>query len=393
MNTPFKDRAVFSYAFRPLFALLALYGLLVIPYWVLAWSGHIALPSITKNPALWHGHEMLFGFTAAAIAGFLLTAVANWTQRPPIAGLPLLLLCGFWLLARLAWCLPCPAALPLAALFDIVFDALLLAQFSRELVATKNQRNAKVAGVLALYTLINAGFYASLLTGWPDPSRWLIAALYLVILLITIIGGRIIPLFTGNWLKQQGSGNTPNSLPPTFNRIDLIAIVATALFMAMALAKLPGAGITGIVAALLQALRLARWQGWRTTRQPLLWSLHIGYAWVIAGLFLNGLALTSGLPFSAGLHAFSTGAIAGLILAVSGRVALGHTGRPLTSHPLLTVAFVAINIAALARVAAALFPTLPLLLWIAAGAWLLALTSYCVRNFPMLLFPAPKRDS
>ncbi len=376
-------KTVFSYAFRPLFALLGIYGLLIIPYWTLAWSGHLPLPAIV-NPLIWHGHEMLFGFTGAALAGFLLTAVANWTQRPPVSGFPLLLLCALWLLARLAWCMPNAAALPIAAALDLGFDALLLFLFSRELIAAGNRRNLKVAAVLLLYATTNIGIYFALFTGISNPSQWLLATIYWVILLINIIGGRVIPMFTGNWLRQNAS---THKQPPTFNRFDLAVVLVTGLFMLTALASLPGAGVLGIAAGLAQLLRLSRWQGWSTRREPLLWSLHCGYAWVGIGLLLNGIACLGVIAPSAGMHALTVGAISGLILAMSGRAALGHTGRALTSHPLLTGAFVLINIAAFARVLAALFPATLIFLFIAALAWFIAFSSYCLRYFPILLLP------
>lgn len=384
MEGTLKFNTVFGYAFRPLFALLALQGLLIIPYWALAWSGLLSLPSITVNPALWHGHEMLFGFAGAAIAGFLLTAVANWTKRPPVSGYSLLLLCSLWLLARVTWCVPNFSALPFAAALDLGFDILLLALFARELIAADNRRNLKVAAVLLLYTAVNAGMYFALFSGVSNPSQWLLAAIYLLILLINIIGGRVIPMFTGNWLRQ----NLPACRQPTtFNRFDLVVVVITALFMLAALAALPAAGMLGIIAGLAQLLRLLRWQGWNTRREPLLWSLHLGYAWLGIGLLLNGVALLGAVPSSAGMHALTVGAISGLILAMSSRAALGHTGRVLTSHPLLTSTFVFINIAALTRVLAALFPGAHILLLAAAFAWVVALLTYCIRYFPILLFP------
>lgn len=384
MERTLQFNTVFSYAFRPLFAFFALYGLLIIPYWVLAWTGRLPLPFITANPMLWHGHEMLFGFSSAAIAGFLLTAVASWTKRPPISHCSLLLLCALWLLARIIWCLPNPAALPIAAALDIGFDILLLALFTRELIAADNRRNLKIAAVLLLYTAVNAGMYFALFTGVSDPAQWLRAAMYLVIFLINIIGGRVIPMFTGNWLRQ----NLPACKQPTlFNRFDLVVVGITALFMLTALAALPMAGVLGIAAGLAQILRLLRWRGWNTTREPLLWSLHLGYAWLGVGLLLNGVALLGVIPASAGIHALTVGTISGLILAMSSRAVLGHTDRALTSHPLLTSAFVLINIAALTRVFAALFPGVTALLFVSAVAWFVAFAAYSIRYFPILLFP------
>jgi uncharacterized protein involved in response to NO len=391
-KVPMKTRVfdtVFGYAFRPLFFLLALQGLLVVPYWALAWLGWLPLPAITADPVIWHAHELLFGFAAAAIAGFLLTAVANWTGRPPVAGAPLMLLAGLWLLARIAWCLPNAAALPAAAALDIAFDVLLLALFARELIAAGNRRNLKILGILLLFTATNAGVYFSLLAGNAYARTWLTAAIYVIIVLITLVGGRIIPLFTANWLRQQAlwTKTTAPPPPPAFGAVDIVAAATMIIFAIAALAGRPEAGPLAVVAGLLQAYRLARWQGWRTLREPLLWSLHLGYAWIPVGLFLTGAASLGMVPVSAGIHAFTAGAISTLIVAVSGRVALGHTGRALISHPLLTSCIVLLHGAALARIFAALYPSVTILLYCAASAWLLALAAYGWRYFPILLAP------
>lgn len=375
---------LFARPFRAFFTLMTAQAVLSMAYWILAWSGLFPMPVITANPLLWHGHEMLFGFSAAAIAGFLLTAVASWTGRPLLAGTVLQILCGLWLLARLCWCWPSPAALLCAAAFDMAFGLMLTVVFAGEIIAAKNRRNAKIAAVLLVYIGINAGFYHALWTGSSNPSRWLAAALYLVVFLITLIGGRIIPQFTANWLRRQPKENeSDGTLPPMFNRLDLFIEIATLLFMATALMQATPAGILGIVAGALQLIRVLRWRGWRAWREPLLWSLHLGYAWIGIGLILQGVALITPMPASVGLHALTVGAIAGLIIAVAGRVSLGHSGLELTSHPLLTTAFIAIHVAAMARVLTAFDPSIPL--FPAAAAWLVAFVCFGAHQLPIWL--------
>lgn len=385
MDKPETDPPLLlSFAFRPLFLLVALQALVGIGLWSAWWSGLLAV-QWPVNPVYWHAHEMISGFAGAAIAGFLLTAVANWTGRPPVRGWPLALLSLCWLAARLAAVTPF-----VAAVAGVLWWTLLLVLVAQELLLSRNRRNYKILLVLALFILTEGLYHLAALQGlaWQRQVVW--AQMWLVLILINLIGGRIIPAFTRNWLLQrQAAPGGESTLPAAFGPIDLAATLALLLFAAISLLPVPGwlALATGVVAALLQAWRLSRWQGHRTLSDPLVWMLHVAYAWLPLGLLLLACGLAGLLPVSAGLHALTAGTIAGMIVSVSSRAALGHTGRPLKSHPLLTLSFVLLTLAAASRVLASL-TALPLLMQGATLLWLLAFAAFALRYAPILLRPA-----
>lgn len=385
MDKPETDPPLLlSFAFRPLFLLVALQALLGIGLWSAWWSGLLAL-QWPVNPVYWHAHEMISGFAGAAIGGFLLTAVANWTGRPPVRGWPLALLCLCWLAARLAAVTPF-----VAAMAGVLWWTLLLVLVGRELLLARNRRNYKILLVLALFMLTEGLYHLAALQGlgWQRQVVW--SQMWLVLILINLIGGRIIPAFTRNWLLQrQAASGGESALPAAFGLVDLAATVALLLFAAISLLPVPGWLVlaTGVVAALLQAWRLSRWQGHRTLSDPLVWMLHVAYAWLPLGLLLLACGLAGLLPVSAGLHTLTAGTIAGMIVSVSSRAALGHTGRPLQSHPLLTASFVLLTLAAASRVLASL-TGLPVLMQGATLLWLLAFAAFALRYAPILLRPA-----
>jgi len=377
---------LFSYGFRPLFLCAALSGPLLVALWIAALSGWLpsfepALPLVT-----WHGHEMLFGFVGAAIGGFLLTAVANWTGRPPVAGLRLALLVAAWLAARVAFA----ADLQLGPVVLLVIDAaywLLLASFlGRELIAARNRRNYPIAVIVALFFLLVLSFHGDAVLGMQLDSQAfaLRAVLALICLLIAVIAGRIVPAFTANWLRARFGTGT--AVPAAFGPLDRIAVTglaAAGVAYAMAPRAEPTAALL-MAAGVLQFLRLARWHGHRTFPEPLLLVLHAGYGWLAFGLVLLGTGLLwPALAPGAGLHGIAVGAMAGLIVAVSARAALGHTHRPLTAGPALTMAFGLLQLAALARVGTDWFGAG--WLYAAAGLWVAAFLPYLWRLAPVLL--------
>lgn len=376
-----------EYAFRPLFLLLALQALGMMVLWVCWWQGLLQL-GWERNPVLWHGHEMISGFAAAAIGGFALTAVATWTSRPAVGGWRIWLLCALWLGARLS------LFAPLAhGLFDIGYWLLLLILMSNEVLRAGNQRNIKILLVLALLLAVDVAWHLAELNGG---GAWLrqatLAQLWLVIVLIGIVGGRIIPAFTGNWLRRQaaaaGSIQQAEPLPPPFGRIDLAAMLSLGAFALGSVLGLSGVLMLacGWLAAMLHAWRLVRWQGLRCLRDPLVWMLHLSYAWLPLGLALLACAAMGWLAPSAGIHALTVGCVAGMIVSVSARAALGHSNRPLVSHPLLTAAIVALNLAAVLRVCAALH-SWPWLMSLSAFAWCAAFLGYAIVYVPILLGP------
>ena len=337
--------------FRPFFFGAATWAMIAIALWLVALAGAIRLPT-GFGPVAWHRHEMLFGFVGAAISGFLLTAIPNWTGRLPIAGKPLLVLFGLWAAARAAALVSGLVSLWLAAVFDVGLFVSLALLAGREVIASNN-RNMPVVGLVLLFAIADTTDYlqAAGLIGGDYGWRGAIA---LVILMISLIGGRIIPSFTRNWLVKSGMDG---ALPTQPQKLDLLIIAATALALLFWLV-FPDDRLTGamlILASLAQALRLSRWGGRRTFSDPLVAILHVGYAWVPVGLFLLGLTLLGAkVPRSAGIHALTAGAMTTMVLAIMTRASLGHTGRALKASRATTVAYVCVTIGAVLRVAASL---------------------------------------
>ncbi len=387
----------FSYAFRPLFLLATLYALTVVPLWAAAWLGYVPMPVSLGTPTWWHAHEMIYGFAGAAIGGFALTAVAAWTKRPPVAGVRLMILSALWVIARVLFTLPVSSVLVAAMIADLAYGVLLFALMTREAVAARSERNYKVLLILGLMPLTNALFFFSMQrhTSWTMPA--LFAGLWLVVLLINLIGGRVIPGFTRNWLMRSPTQPTtgPGALPPAFDRVDLSA---TWFILAFAVLQLLGAyplvtAVVGLTTSVVLAYRLTRWQGTRTVSEPLVWVLHLAYAWLPIGVLLLAFAQLGWVPRSAGIHALTGGAITTMILAIAGRAALGHTSRPLASHPVLTASYVLITIAALCRVLATFGPGARLLLTASALLWFFGFVCFAWRYLPILTGPKAQQPN
>jgi uncharacterized protein involved in response to NO len=386
----------FSYAFRPLFLLATVYAIVVVPLWVGAWLGYLPFPGLLGAPSWWHAHEMIFGFAGAAVGGFALTAVATWTNRPPVSGAPLLVLSALWLIARIFFSLPSPSLLAPAIIADLGYGGLLFALMSREVITARNERNYKVLLILGLLVASNAFFFVGVTrsAGWSMTA--LHSGLWLIVLLINLIGGRIIPTFTRNWLKRRAADqmHQPMKLPPMFDRFDLISSGLLIGFAIFQLADAPArwTAVLGLLTTVLLFIRLARWQGIRGGEEPLVWVLHVAYLWLPVGILLLTFAEVGLIPQTAGIHALTSGAVTTMILAVASRAALGHTGRPLESHPVLTSAYVLITIAAICRVAAAFGPAARVLLAASAAAWCLGFICFAWRYAPILTQPTVQRQ-
>ena len=337
-------------AFRPFFFLGPLWAVVALTLWLCTLAGVVTLPA-TLDPLAWHRHEMLFGFVGAVVAGFLLTAIPNWTGRLPIAGTPLAALTGLWLAGRFAVLYSSYIGTMLAAVIDLGFYLLLAAVAGREVVATKN-RNLPVVGLVLLFGIANGLDHAAGSGLIRDRDIGWRAAIALVVLMISLIGGRIIPSFTRNWMTKQGM---KEGLPGQPTRFDLAVIGVTALALLGWTIAPEAAAVAWVLAGagLLQLVRLARWRGWRTVRDPLVIILHIGYLWVPVGLLLIAAAgLGAPLSRSAAVHALTAGAMATMILAVMSRATLGHTGRSLKADGGTVLACILITVGALLRVAA-----------------------------------------
>lgn len=375
-----------SYGFRPFFLAAATFAALAMLLWLPLFLGDLALP-IAIAPRDWHIHEMVYGYAAAAIAGFLLTAIANWTGRPPIAGPLLLALAVAWLAGRIAMATSALIGRDLAVLCDFLFLPLLAIVAAREIVAAGNRRNYKLLAVLALLIAGNAVFHAETMReGVADYG--VRAGLATVIGLIVLIGGRIVPAFTRNALMRQG----PGRLPQPFGRVDVAAVAFSVAALA-AWVVVPQSAATAAlagIAGLVQAGRLLRWAGDRARGEPLVLVLHVAYGFIPLGfLLLAASALAPELAMqAAAAHAWGAGAIGLMTLAVMSRATLGHSGRPLAASPATVAVYALAIVAALARIAA-VFPSSfdNALLYVAAAAWVAAFAGFAAIYGPMLLGP------
>lgn len=370
--------------FRPFFFGAALWGIIALGLWLCSLAGLVQLPT-RFDPEAWHRHEMLFGFVGAAIAGFFLTAIPNWTGRLPIAGKPLLSLFALWLAARIALLFSAIIGLLPAAVLDIGFFATLTAVGAREVLAAKN-RNLPIVAMGLLFTLADAADYAGNAGIIPDVGWQL--AIMLIVILISIVGGRIIPSFTRNWMAKRGH---KAGLPTQPAALDLLVIAGTAICLLFWIFT-PAERLTGVLlifAAALQLLRLVRWAGWRTTSDRLVLILHIGYLWIPIGLLLLGLSmLAPAVPRSAAVHALTAGAMTTMILAVMTRATLGHTGRDLRANPPTVVLYGCVTVGALLRVAASLgIGPYALMLDISGTFWVAGLVLFLAVYGPMLWRP------
>jgi uncharacterized protein involved in response to NO len=364
-----------SQGFRPFFLLAGIWAPLSMGLFIAMFKGHIALPTAFDTVA-WHYHELLFGYVAAVLAGFALTAIPNWTGRLPLHGAPLLALVLCWIAGRVAVAVSALIGVWAAAAVDLLFLAGLAAVIAREIVAGRNWRNLPLVGAVILLFLCNVFIHyetLGLIDSGGQAQKFTIAV---VTMLIGLIGGRIIPSFSRNWLAKRGAAR----LPTPFNGFDRLTLAATLVALTWWAAAPPGPVTGGLaaVAAALNLARLARWQGLATRTEPLLWVMHLGYLWIPAGLLLAALASwLPGIPQSSAVHALTTGAIGTMTLAVMSRATLGHSGRPLRAGAGLTLAYVLVSAAAGLRITASLWGGLFLpLVWVAATAWIAAFLLY-----------------
>ncbi len=385
MSTASRRRAytgpvLFSYGFRPFFLGGAIWAAITAPLWV--WSFLAGDGWLSRE---WHIHEMLFGALAAIVAGFLTTAVPNWTGRMPVVGAPLAGLFGLWAAGRVVMLAP-----GLSAMVTGVIDSAFLVVFAtliwREVTAGRNWRNVPVCLLVSLMAAGNVAFHLRP-PFWDADIAWRMG-IAAIALLIALIGGRIVPSFTNNWLKAQGQA--PAARPES--RVDHLVLLATAGALAAWLAS-PASLVTGsamAAAGVLNLARLARWGGWRTLKEPLVWILHVGYGWLALALGLLGLGvLMPSVPPTLGVHALTVGAVGVMTLAVMTRACRGHTGRTLAADRSVQVIYLLINLAALLRISAAAGSLNPVLLSASVFAWSLAFGLFALTHVPMLTRPRP----
>lgn len=379
--------AVLGYGFRPFFLMAAIWAALAMALWVLMLAGRWPAPG-GWDPIAWHAHALVFGYLGAVIAGFLLTAVPNWTGRLPVTGWPLAGLAGLWLAGRGAVAAAGLLPWPLVLALDLAFPLALCLFLGREVLAGRNWRNLPVLALATGFTLAVAGFHLA-----PGADGYgLRAGLAAVLLLIALIGGRIIPSFTRNWLAARGARH----LPAAFGAVDKAALALAGVALA-AFALSPDSGLTAALAGaagIAQLVRMARWRGLAVRSQPLLWVLHLAYGFLGLGFLAVAAAGLDLLPAAAARHVWFTGTIGLMTLAVMSRASLGHTGRPLSAGPGLTGCYLALILSVPLRLAAGIWPEAGLL-EAAAALWILAFAGFGLLFWPVLTRPrlAPKRPS
>jgi len=364
---PHEGAALLSAGFRPFFLLAALWAALAIPLWLALLAGAPAVPTALA-PAIWHVHEMVFGYAAATVAGFLLTAIPNWTGRMPLQGAPLAALALLWAAGRAGVLLSGAWGPAAAAVLDLAFPTAFLGAIAREIIAGRNWRNLPMLVALTLLLIGNLLVHLEALGVAATAALGNRLGIATLVMLITFIGGRIVPSFTRNWLVREQPGS---AAPAPFDIVDRVVLALTALALALWVA-VPGtraAALAELAAGVALALRLWRWRGHQAWREPLVWSLHLGYAWLALGfLLLGATGIAPLLPTTAAVHALTVGAIGTMTLAVMTRASLGHTGRPLVAGRGTTAIYLLVTLAALLRLAAPLTDAQQMLFLDMAGA-------------------------
>lgn len=378
--------ALFSFAFRPFFLGAATWSILSLLLWGMVLSGGQFAPY--GGVQFWHGHEMLFGFVGAVVVGFLLTAVQSWTGLRAVNGRPLVLLLILWLAGRVLMAVPFAPAM-LTVFVDLLFFPAAALFLFIPLLARNQSRNYFAVLVLFLLMICNGISHFAVLNGETMlQSQALFSAVLLITVMMAIIGGRVIPMFTANTTQIPAK---PRQKWP--DRLAL-GLLWTLLFLSLLALdwQAPDVLLSIIygLSAILLGWRCARWRFISTLSHPLLWSLQLGYWWIVVGLILfSGHHAGLGIPHSMALHSLTAGAMGTLILSMMSRVSLGHTGRPLIANRLITVSLVVILFAALARVLGVWFvaPVSQHLLMLSIVLWCVAYGLFLIRYTPLLINP------
>ncbi len=373
---------LFALGFRPFFLVAALLGAFWIPLWLIAFYGGAALDAPLPG-ALWHGHEMIFGYAGAVIAGFLLTAAHNWTGQDTARGAGLAALWALWVLSRAANLSALVPEAALALIDPLFFLAVAIALF-RPLWRTGNRRNLPLVAVVLGFGLLDGLTHLGVAgaIAW-SPQSVLRVAVDLVVVLMVVIGGRVIPMFTKNAVLDA-----PVRRVAWFDRLAIASVLAALVSEAtLGLGQVTAAIF--LVASATNLLRLATWGGIATFRRPILWVLHLGYLWIGVGLGLRGASVFfDAVPETMGLHALTAGAIGTLTMGMMARVSLGHTGRPMVAHPMTAAAFGLVSLAALLRIISpVMLEVYDPLMMVSGALWTVAFVLFVVVYAPILTLP------
>jgi uncharacterized protein involved in response to NO len=376
---PRPERALLALGFRPFYLLASGFAAVSVLLWALQFAGILRAP-ILAGPA-WHGHEMLFGYTLAVIAGFLLTAVRNWTGLPTPTGAALGALALLWIAGRVLVLTPFAIA---AAVVNALFPIAVAAAIGMPLFRSRNRRNYFFVALLALASAVVLAVHLSLLglVEWPARAS-LQVGLDVVLFIIAVIAGRVIPMFTNNGVPGAGASRRP-----------WLETMALASVLAMLAADLVGAGASVVVPVALVAMlghgaRLALWHPWRTSSAPLVWVLHAAYAWIPLHFALRALAAGGLVPGTLAIHALTLGVVGGMTIGMMTRTARGHTARPLKAGRAEVAAYLLVFAAAIVRVfGGMLLPSLYVgTVVTSAVLWSAAFAVYFVKYLPWLIRP------
>ncbi|MFA6313205.1 MAG: NnrS family protein [Sterolibacterium sp.] len=376
-------------AFRPFYLLGAAYGPLLMLAWLGAYAGIWQVPVDDWLFLAWHGHEMLFGFAAAIISGIVMTALPSWAGTEEVTGKRLAILVGLWLAGRLALIGPVPPML--AAVVDCALFPAIAGVLLPQLLRVRNRYYLLLLPVLAALFAANVTFHAGRLAAdvvWTGFGLRL--AIHAIVLLYVLKGGVLTPIFTGNALRERQRGTDI----PFIMWLDVLATLSVVALAIADLAKLPAAwtGAAALAACAIHALRLARWRGWLVIDIPLLWVMHLGYAWLVVAFGLKAVAELGGtLPEVIWVHAFTVGSLGMMMLGLMTRVVLRHTGRPLQPPAAIVLAYLMVPVAALLRVAVMMFGLGNGYLFASASLWMAPFAIYLALFGAMLLSPSLPR--
>ena len=380
------ESIIFQNSFRPFFIAAGIWATLAVPFWLLNYFG-IMIVIDNFNILLWHQHEILYGFVAAAIAGFILTAIPNWTGRLPIKNKPLAILVFLWILGRVGFLTTAIFGTITTSLMDLPFLIVLVLVIMREIVSGKNWRNLPVIILISFFTLGNILVHLQIHEIIDSAELGIRLSTFVLSILLALIGGRIVPSFTRNWLAQ----NKANKFPRPFGNFDKISLISLVVFV-FAQVIIPhhqATSLLALLAGLLHGIRFIRWKVWMTLTEPLIWILHVGYMWLCVALVLIGFSgLTDFVPYTSSYHALTVGAFSTMILAVMTRASLGHTGRTIKATLGTTTIFIFITIAAILRVCEPFINESGTLILSLSGIfWTLSFALFIFIYFPILTQP------
>lgn len=391
MRLPLKTfHYLFSLGFRPFFLMASLYASWSAVTWILLYTTPLSIPHLWSDSAIWHAHEMIFGYTSAVIAGFLLTAVPNWTKVRPIRAWPLILLTLLWLAGRIL--MHAGATLPwvTVAIVDVLFLPVIGIILLKAVIKGRNTRNYVFFLILGLLTILNTLIHATIqgYTFWLNTSQALHASVFLIILMITVFGGRVIPIFTRNALKVAGTEVTITNIPA----LEKACPASVAILACLTISGTTENSLTGCIAFLagfLNLIRMSAWKGHRTLNMPIVWILHAGYSWISIGLITYGLALLAFPQLQLiALHILTIGGIGTTTLAMMTRVSLGHTGHQLKAAQAIVVAYLVLQTAVLIRIIGGLnFMDYSTSISLSGIMWSIAFGVFSIIYLPILLRP------